>query len=283
MNRLPMMFALISLGLTWSLPANAQEEAEAKDAIWNHNSARTLPRGRVEFGLFSPSRVGITDRLELQTNLLLDALLPNLGVKGNWAELGGWSLGSAHTLRYTTRLYSVITAEGTGGILPANIAPPQMIELDNAILLTRDIKRSHALSLDLGASVIPKFSEGVNPSGSLPVVDFPFLYTRTAAANGGATLRAGVAMTGSLVSKLEYLADVDVYYNTAIFLAPALEQGASLAWRFSDHVSLSGGYRLALAKYEYGTRLHVMPTLDLRVGFQAFGVCACSSTRSASR
>ena len=252
MNRLPMMFALISLGLTWSLPANAQEEAEAKDAIWNHNSARTLPRGRVEFGLFSPSRVGITDRLELQTNLLLDALLPNLGVKGNWAELGGWSLGSAHTLRYTTRLYSVITAEGTGGILPANITPPQMIELDNAILLTRDIKRSHALSLDLGASVIPKFSEGVNPSGSL-------------------------------VSKLEYLADVDVYYNTAIFLAPALEQGASLAWRFSDHVSLSGGYRLALAKYEYGTRLHVMPTLDLRVGFQAFGVCACSSTRSASR
>lgn len=268
MKRSITLLASVLLGIMWSSTALAQEEdAATRDAIWNTNSARTLPAGRAEIGLFSLARYGLTDSVELQSNLLLNVLLPNLGAKVNWTDFGEWSFGSAHALRYTTRLFSVITAEGTGGFLPANITPPQMLEIDNAVLLTRTIKQQHALTFELGASVIPKFNEGVTPSGSLPVIDFPFLYTRTAAASGGATIRAGAAMTGKVVSKLEYAADIDLYYNPAIFLAPALEQGASLAWRFSDHVSLAGGYRLTLAKYEYGTRIHALPTLDLRVGF----------------
>lgn len=252
-------------------PASAQEAVEgsevADELTWSDGSARTLPKGRAELGLFSVSRYALTDAVELQSNLLLNAMLPNLGAQVRWMSSGGWTFGSVHALRYTTRLFGFVSRSGTGGFIPANVEPPQMLELDNAILVSKALGSSHTLTTELGVSVVPKFTDGVTPSGSLPTIDFPFLYTRTAAANGGATVRAGVASAGTIKGRLEYGADVELYYNPSIFSAPILEQGAKLAWRISDHVALFGGYRLTVAQYPYGTRLHALPVLDLRVGF----------------
>jgi len=243
------------------------QDAPSETTLWRTDTALTAPKGRLEFGLFTPSRYALTDKVELQTDLLLNFALPNVGAQVHWTTAGGWALASKHTLRYSTRLLNVVTAEGVGGFLPGNITPPQMIEIDNEVMTSKRFGASSILTVDLGVSIAPNFNDGVTPSGSLPVIDFPFLYPRLASTVGGATLRGGVAWVGRIVPKLEYAIDVDVFYNTAVFLGPALEQGANLAWRPSDRVSLGAGYRLSLAQYAYGTRVHVLPTLDVRVGF----------------
>ena len=253
----------LAMLMSWGSTASAQETKP----LWNTDSAFTAPAGRLELGLFSPTRYALSDKVELQTNLLLNAALPNLSAQVQWGSAAGWTFGTRHSLRYTTMLFNRLATEGTGGFLPANISPPQMLELDNDVRASRYLNPDHLLTLDLGVSYIPHFTDGVTPSGSLPVVDFPFLYPRLAAASGGATMRAGVAWSGRLVSSLRAAADLDVFYNPAVFLAPVVEQGAELAWDFSEHVSLSAGWRLTVAKYGYGTRLHVLPTLDVRAGF----------------
>ncbi len=257
--------ALAALMMAWSAPAYAQD---AEDTIlWRTDTAFTAPAGRLEIGLFSPTRYALTDTVELQTDLLLNLALPNLGVQVNWAKVGGWTLGSKHALRYSTLLLGTVAAEGVGGLLPANIEPPQMIELDNEVLGSTRFGLESILTVNLGVSFAPRFSDGVTPSGSLPVIDFPFIYQRTASTVGGATLRGGVAWASKITDSLEYTLDLDLYFNPVVFPSPALEQGGEIAWRASKHFSLAGGYRLTFAEYGYGARLHVMPTLDVKGGF----------------
>lgn len=256
------VFVLVAL-VSWSLPAFAQETKP----LWSTDTAFTAPAGRLEFGLFSPTRYALGDKVELQTNLFLNAALPNLSAQVQWGSAAGWTFGTRHTLRYMTVLFNRLAVEGTGGILPANIKPPQMVELDNDVRASKSLNEDHILTVNLGVSYIPRFTDGVTPSGSLPVVDFPFLYPRLAAASGGATLRAGAAWSGRLASSLRVTADLDLFYNPGVFLAPVAEQGGELAWDISDHVSLAAGWRLTLAKYGYGTRVHVLPTIDVRAGF----------------
>jgi hypothetical protein len=258
--------ALAALMVTWSAPAAAQEDA-GDTVTWRTDTAFTAPAGRLEIGLFSPTRYALTDTVELQTDLLLNAVLPNLGVQVNWAEVAGWTVGSRHVVRYPTLLLDAVAAEGVGGLLPANITAPQMIELDNEVLGSTRMGLESILTVNLGVSFAPRFTDGVTPSGSLPVIDFPFIYQRTAATAGGATLRGGVAWASRITGALEYTLDVDLFFNPAVFASPALEQGGEVAWRASEHFSLAAGYRLTFAEYAYGARLHVMPTLDVRGGF----------------
>ena len=258
--------ALTALLLAWSAPAYAQDNV-GENELWRTETAFTAPAGRLEIGLFSPSRYALTDTVELQTDLLLNLVLPNLGVQVNWAKIAGWTVGSRHVVRYPTLLLDTVTAEGVGGFLPNNITPPQMIELDNEAIASSRFGLKSILTVNVGVSFAPRFTEGVTPSGSLPVIDFPFLYQRTASTVGGATLRGGVGWASKFTDTLEYALDLDVYYNPGVFLSPAIEQGGELAWRASKNFSLAGGYRLTFAEYGYGARLHVMPTLDVRGGF----------------
>lgn len=255
--------ALFAAATLLSLPSLAG--AQEHNAQWPEHTALTTPPGRVVLGLFSPSRLPITDRVELQSTLLLNAAVPNLGAQVHWLGGDGWTFSTRHTLRYPTLLLGFASAPGVGGLLPSNSTPPQLLEVDNEVLVTRALPRQHHVTLSAGVIITPTLAEGVQPSGAIPAVDFPFLYQRLGTIGGGAAVRAGVALSGYLTESFDFVVDLDVMTVPSFSEGAALEQGIEVLWRISSNVSLAGGFRFTYANYPGGPQAAILPVLDLQV------------------
>ena len=93
-----LLAALVVAGLAQSGGARAQSSF---DRTWSGNHALTIPRGRVELGLFQSSHYGLTDRVELSLHSIhyLDLIRQVLGdPKGVHAKsLGHPAHGVAQT------------------------------------------------------------------------------------------------------------------------------------------------------------------------------------------
>ena len=67
-------------------------------------TARTLPAGRMDVGVWQPLRYGLTDTLELSSHVLLATRMPNLRARHRWAQAHGWDVATLHELAYPTPL-----------------------------------------------------------------------------------------------------------------------------------------------------------------------------------
>jgi hypothetical protein len=252
-------------------PPPTMERDPVGDA-WSGNSAMTIEEGRLEFGLLSPLRWGVTDDIELSAHPVLFFALPHVEAKIYWGLLDGddtggvgwgrWHVGSRHRLSYPTPMLNLISRRGTGGILPDTADVPQTIRLENDVLFTLPVRRWFVPTLSTGVTVAPRFG-----GGDMPIVDFPFLYTRFAAINTFATFRAGAAVEGEIVRNVVYALDVDLHVLPVIPGGYVVEQGAQLAWQPSRHFQLGAGYRVAAGHYPVGDIWQWFPYVDVRFGF----------------
>lgn len=241
--------------------------AHAEHAPWAGDTANTVAPGRWEFGLLSPSRVALNERVELSTNLLLNVALPNVGAKVGWGEVGAWRLATSHRLTYPTRLINTLAGQGAGGILPISAAetdPGLIFGLETSALATRTLRSTLMLTGHLGAAFAPRLTDH-----TAPLIDFPFLYQRTAQYNSWGTVRGGVGLRGGIgPSKFSYNVHAEFFYLPAVDGGFAVEQGGALRWAFTQKIALSAGYLLSVARFPYGTRLHALPRLDLVWAFE---------------
>ncbi len=240
----------------------APQTARAENALWASDTADTVPPGRWEFGLLSPSRFALNERVELSTNLLLNLALPNLGAKIGWGQARGWRFATSHRLTYPTLLINTLSREGTGGVLPVSSLetnPSQIIGLETSLLATRTLRPNMTLTWHLGAAFAPRLTDG-----TAPLIDLPFLYQRTAQYNSWGTVRSGLELVGNIGrTKLSYDFHAEVFYLPAVDAGFAFEQGGTLRWAFTRKLAISAGYMMSFARFPYGTRLHLLPLLDL--------------------
>ena len=241
----------LAMLLSWSSSGYAQ------NAAWSSDRAATVPQGRTEFGLTSPSRFALTDEAELSTTLLLNFLLPHVELKLVWPQEGRWQLATRHRLTYPTWLFQAVSREGTGGLLPATTQVPQLLQLENEVILERDLDANHSVALHAGVAVAPRLSDG-DPV----LLELPFVYPRVAAASTWATFRAGARLRGQLGRHWGYSVGAEAFLLPAVAGGAAMEQELSIHWRLSRTWSLSAGYLMSYARYPYGERFHVMPLLD---------------------
>lgn len=232
--------------------------AHAQNALWSGDRAATVPQGRYELGLFSPSRMALGEESEISTTLLLNFLMPNVELKFVWPSQTTWQLATRHRLTYPTLLFKTVSASGAGGLLPPTTEVPQIVGLENEAILERSITGMHSIALSIGVSVAPRLTDG-----ELPLIDFPLLYPRLSAANTWATVRAGARLRGQLGQHWSYALGAEAFLLPAIEGGVALEQELELGWRISRTWSLSLGYLMSFAHYPYGGRFHVMPTFDV--------------------
>jgi hypothetical protein len=237
--------------------------ASAQHMPGMEETAYLVPPGRVELGLLSPSRIALTNSDELSTHLLGN-VLPHLSLKHSWGQYGPWWLSTKHTLSYPTLFFDLTSREGTGGLFPATTNAPFTLALDNQLLLTRKVGQQH-LTWDVGVKAATSFGADLD---ALPLMDLPFLYARLNDVYTFATFRTGLSLGGTLAGPFEYIADLDAWALPAIPGGFALETGGSITWRPGRAFALALGYRASFAKYPYGTRLHILPYLDLQFAIE---------------
>ncbi len=101
-------------------------------SAFSSSAALPLPRGQLELGTFAPSRVGVTDRLQLGVHPIFLLFFPRIEAKvGLWRLLSGpastrsgWALSSRHAFTYQTRVLDLVSKEGSLGLLPQDTRVP---------------------------------------------------------------------------------------------------------------------------------------------------------------
>lgn len=231
---------------------------------WGDHSARTLPAGRAEVGVFSAARHAPRPGLELSLHPVMLFVLPHIEAKATWASWGGaWFFGSRHRLAYPSLFLHAVAREGAGGLLPADSEIPQAVLVESDALLSRSLG-AQILTWRLGFAAAPR------TPADWPLLDFPFLYPRFAALQALLVPRAGLSLDGRVAGPVHYGFDFLASYlpvgdeEQGTRDAVALEAALLVHYRPSPSHQLSAGARVAHALYPIGWRTHGLPVIDYR-------------------
>lgn len=238
----------------------------ASPEIWSDGTARLLPGGRLEVGIFQPLRYGYSSTMEISTYKISTFLLPNLNLKIARNSRRGWRVATRHGLVYPTPmlrwLQSPLGMELGEPDKFALISPefhiPQMISISNEILLTRKMDNEIELTIKGGFS----FALGQRLQRRASI-DLPLIFPRMSVYYNRILFRFGSDLNKALKGRWSYLMDYD------LFLLPggnedfAFEHKALLKWTKSETFQLQFGYKLTAGEYPFGTQAHLLPVLDL--------------------
>ncbi|MBD3670691.1 MAG: hypothetical protein HUJ29_07945 [Gammaproteobacteria bacterium] len=241
---------VLSLSL-YSLSAAALEP-------WSEGTAFTLSQGSSEIGLFSPYRHGLSHDLEISTYPYANLVYPNVSLKKQWTSLGAWRFSTQHAFSYPSLFLDTVSSSGIGGLLPANTQVPQLFSVNNHFYFSRRLAN--------GAILTPRISveltAGAQPN-TMPTIDFPLLYQRTASYHSGFTLNTGVDIDGLIGSNWGYSADLDYYYLPNMNGDSALEHKAMLFYEWNKDRRLLFGYKYVSGSYPFGYDSRTFPMIDL--------------------
>jgi hypothetical protein len=252
---------------TLVVSAGLAATAHGADRTWSGQSALTLPRGRLEIGLVRGSRYGISDRVEAELHPVLFFALPHLEIKANAYQARWAAVAARARMSYPTPFLRLVSREGTGGLLPATSRPPQAIQVEGDVVGTLFWMPRQLATLSAGLAVAPHARFGEQ---DLPLLDFPFLYPRFAPLYTVLVPRAALALEGVVAWRIFYALALRGYVMPELPYvgnAIAVEQDAAIEYRISAHVAVSVGLLAAETEYPIGWRLHLLPYLDVRVGW----------------
>ncbi|MFQ6607876.1 MAG: hypothetical protein ACE5EE_04980 [Fidelibacterota bacterium] len=232
---------------------------QAGNEIWSEGTARTLPAGRREVGIFSPWRYGKNDRMEIATHRIANILIPNVRFKLSWPRSDGWFLASRHSFVYPTPLLRVISREGTGGIISPEFNVPWILVTRQEVLVTREFERRSLFTAKAGLALALLGGK----LDSRTSIDLPVIFPRMVVYYNSWGINLGVDISRPINQKLYYLIDFDLHISPGAEESVALEHKGLLLWRKHDLFSIMVGYKLTYGEYPFGTQAHLFPVLDL--------------------
>ena len=233
--------------------------SQATSAFHSANDARLLPKGQWQVGLFAPLRYGLSPNVELSAHPLWFFIIPNISAKWSHGSMSDYHLAGRHALVYPTPLLRTISKKGTGGIISPEFDTPQMLIINNELLISRDWPGLTA-TLSLGAGL--SLRSGAYDERTS--VDLPVVFPRMNVLYHGYRLFGGVDLNGRLYKKLNWQAETTFLSCPSAEADFAFEQKALLSWIRSERFQLCGGCLLTYGKYPFGEQWHLLPLIDLR-------------------
>ena len=256
---------LLCATLAVASSSGAQEGVASEP--WSSASARSVPRGRWEFGLFQNAHYGATRNVELALQPAMLFVMPHLEVKVAAPISPKLTLAAHGRWSFPTSFLAFVSREGSGGLLPKTSRPPFAVQIEGDFVASYQVARWHEISARVGLAVAPHDRFTAN---ELPLLDFPFLYPRFAAVYTPVVPRMAVDAEGAVVARCFYHLGVTGFYMPElpdVGDAWAIEALLAAEYRPSEHFAVSLGARLSDAKYAIGVRRHTLPFVDVRVGF----------------
>ena len=244
-------------------PALSRAREPERFSAWPDDTALTLREHRIALGLSSQSAWGAHRRFDVRLHPLLFWVLPHVEVKVRWLDDGRWQLSSAHRVGYPTPFLSLVSREGSGGLLPPTTSVPHALSLDNDVLGSAEWRDGQWATLRAGAAV------AWVGSGDETVLDFPILYQRFAALYAPIVPRLSLVASGLVAERLSYNVEFKHYWLPLHDqpLRHANEYFAEVYLRLGQNHRLGAGGRLSVARLPVGLRSHFLPHLDYQFGF----------------
>ncbi len=242
------------------IPAYPARAAETR--YFTQGTAYTLPKGRVESGVFSPLRAGLFDDLELSVHPVWMFLWPNAALKKQWMRRGNTVFATSHTLEVPTPLLRLLSIEGTGGVLPNDNTIPWFLLSEHRAIVTVETSPGQDLTFYAGFAAAAHVGER-----RMDTIDYPLVYPRLAALYQGVHFRAGIDLDGRLVNDFYYSVDVDVFWMPGSEGTWAVEQSTGILYRPHRRFAVFAGYKYAHSRLPFGGFVTIVPLVDFLFTF----------------
>jgi hypothetical protein len=230
---------------------------------WTNGTACNIPKHRWELGLFTVSRYGITDKIELSAHPLMFFLMPQVKVKVGWGKFSGFTLATEHGIFYPTQFMRLVATKGTGGLISPEFTIPQMFAVANRFLVSYSPFKAALLTAHAGIAFSIKFGP-LNPQST---IDLPVIYPRLAVFYNEPELDAGIDFRGKFIPRLGWLFNVENFIVFGTENNYFMENKGVLAYTSKkETLRIEAGYKLCFGKYPYGSQWHLLPVIDMVFG-----------------
>lgn len=230
---------------------------------WTGGTAYTLAKHRFEIGLFTGSRYGITDKLELSTRPLLFLLAPQVKIKKSWGEYSGFSVATEHGFLYPTQILRLVARKGIGGLISGEFTIPEMFAIDNRLRISYKPFKNTILSANAGLTFAVKF----NDLDSRTTIDLPVIYPRLAVFYNQPEFDLGIDFRGEFSPRFGFIFNVENFILANTTENYFLENKGILTYTSKKQsLRVEGGYQLCYGKYPSGSQWHLLPVIALIFG-----------------
>jgi len=239
----------------------AQDEPLIKK--WSYNTAYVMPAGKWESGIFQPFRIGISQKMEIFTNVLMLPLIPGAGLKISLGTKKDFVLASEHSFSIPSPFLNLVSRKGIGGILSPEYDFSFILSINNSLVASKKISESVLVSANAGFA----FALRADKPDIQSTIDLPLFYPRMAHYYEGSSVRLGAALKGRLGNKWFYEEGVKAFIITRSENNLFFENSGTIMWALGKSLRIKGGYVLAYGKYPYEIpKWQMWPTLDVVFG-----------------
>jgi len=229
---------------------------------WSYHTAYLMHKNKYESGIVQPFRYGISDRVEITTNVLQNIAVPNAGVKVFIADVKGFHMASEHGLQYNSLFFKLLSRKGIAGILSPQFPFPNLFTFSSSFLVTKQIFDTAYVTARAG------FFLGMRDGylSPLATVDLPVIYPRNSHLFNKCTFRLGADIRGKIKRSWGYMFDLQFFVLPISEHNFFMENTGVIMCNWGKHCRFKGGYKLCYGDYPFGKQWHLLPTLDIVFG-----------------
>ena len=233
---------------------------------WTERGAKVIPSGEIHLSALAVSRYGNYPKTEINSQLLLFPFAPNVGVKHEWFGQNT-IVSTQHSFYYPTLGLKWARSSGFQDQIPKSAVVPHIFTFRNELIVSHIInpqpKDCFIKLPDLVLTGRLGFDFSLTTGDSqLPLLDYHFLYHRTASCHNSQKLYfAGVELDGNVYRNFNFSINAD-YYSIDFNGEWAAESQGKIHWHRDSKFSVSGGYKLYYLNTNYGSQFLAMPVID---------------------
>lgn len=237
--------------------------------FWTLGTAKTIEARHREIGVFSPYRYGLSEKLELITDLQTFLAVPNVALKKEWGSFKDERilLTSKHGAYYPVPAFTINQKTGYGGeIFPKDYKiPSSLFGIVNELLMSKILtpKTSCAppnnlLTLKLGLQL------GVGSLDTSIVINKKLLYHRSEVFHGKPLWYVGADLQSHWDETWDYSIDAAFYSSGLATEHWAVEHKLLLIYPLDDNIRFMFGYKFSYGSYPNNSKgLLLVPLVDL--------------------
>ncbi|MEI8005616.1 MAG: hypothetical protein WCI48_05370 [Bacteroidota bacterium] len=230
---------------------------------WTGGTACNVPKHRTELALFTVSRYGISDKLEISAHPLMFFIMPQVTLKAGWGRYSGFTLATEHSIFYPSLFMNLVARKGTGGLISPQYTIPQMFAVYNRFLVSYSPFKSSLLTAHAGIAFSVKFGP-LDPGST---IDLPVIYPRLAVFYNQPEFDAGLDFRGKFIPRFGWVFNLQNFFVCGTLQNYFFENKGVLAYTSKkETLRIEAGYKLCFGKYPYGMQWHLLPAIDLVFG-----------------
>lgn len=251
-----------------NMGAMKMKDLSRTDFLWNPNTAYTLEKFNGDISITQYSRLAISKKDELQTNLGADFFIPNLFIKHNWYKKKFY-ISTRHGLYSSSPGLNWAQNKGYNQIVDSTLNLPFIGAIKNELIFSFPFwdsancnakKEYMVLTAAVSADYGLKFNNGDSFT-----LDFPFLADRTSVlAGNGLLIVPRIQFDANLTQRMFIRAKAEFF--TGDMKYNAFEQQTNIEYILFKNFSISAGYVFAYSKNSY-QKVAILPFADLTIYF----------------